>query len=85
MGDPDVRLRIGSPRRFTIGEDLEAVWAEYTAQNDEKHFRKFVSGVVSAWDNQVSPNWEMLVSLRIDERRDDGPESFPDELLPALR
>lgn len=79
----DGMIRIG--HEFTIDGDLEAVWTEYTTENEEKSFRKFVNGFVKAFERQVSPNWELLITSRLEGRREDGPATLPDELLPALR
>ncbi len=45
----------------------------------------YIRGLVSAWEQQVAPNWEMVVSGALQGREEQGPrlEDLPDELLVA--
>ncbi len=72
---------------FILTENLEKCWTDYTECNEEKHFRKFVSGFVNAWHLQVCPNWELLVTSYLQHGRHSEKtiQKLPDELLPAIR
>ncbi len=69
-----------------MDDSLKDLWAKFTDKSDEKFFRKFVRGFVSQWEAKVSPNWELLVTARLEGDRDEGPRlaDLPEELLPAL-
>ena len=76
------------PRRegFVLDEGLKDFWARFTDKSDEKFFRKFVKGFVAQWEGKVCPNWEMMVTARLEGEKDEGPRlaDLPEELLPAL-
>ena len=65
---------------------LKDCWARFTDKSDEKFFRKFVKGFVAEWEGKVCPNWEMMVTARLEGEKDEGPRlaDLPEELLPAL-
>ena len=71
---------------FILSENLEKCWTDYTEGNEEKFFRKFVSGFVNAWHLQVCPNWELLVTSYLQHGRHSEKtiNKLPDELLPAI-
>ena len=48
---------------FVLPENLEKCWTDYTECNEEKFFRKFVSGFVNSWHLQVCPNCELLPAI----------------------
>ena len=69
-----------------LDENLKDCWARFTDKSDEKFFRKFVKGFVAQWEGKVCPNWEMMVTARLEGEKDEGPRlaDLPEELLPAL-
>eukprot|EP00095_Tigriopus_kingsejongensis_P009861 snap_masked-scaffold853_size88743-processed-gene-0.4 protein:Tk09861 transcript:snap_masked-scaffold853_size88743-processed-gene-0.4-mRNA-1 annotation:"neurobeachin-like protein 1 isoform x3" len=71
---------------FKLDDSLRETWTQYTEENDEKFFRKFVRGLVTSWERTVSPNWDMLLTSRLEGRQEEGPalSDLPEELLPAL-
>ena len=71
---------------FVLDEGLKDCWARFTDKSDEKFFRKFVKGFVAQWEGKVCPNWEMMVTARLEGEKDEGPRlaDLPEELLPAL-
>jgi hypothetical protein len=71
---------------LVLDDGLKDCWAKFTDKSDEKLFRKFVRSFVSQWETKVCPNWELLVTARLEGERDEGPAlaKLPDELLPAL-
>ncbi len=70
---------------FKMDPALNQVWADYLDKNEEKFFRRFVSDFVRQWERQVCPNWELLVSSRLQGHREEGPplQDLPDELMVA--
>jgi len=68
-----------------VDSSLETVWTQFVEQSEEKHFRKYVAGVVGQWERQVAPNWHMLIAGRLQGHREEGPSlsDMPDELLVA--
>ena len=71
---------------FVLPENLEKCWTDYTECNEEKFFRKFVSGFVNSWHLQVCPKWELLVTSYLQHGRhsEKTVQRLPDELLPAI-
>lgn len=71
---------------FKMDDSLMGTWTKYIEESDEKYFRKFVKGLVTSWERSVSPNWDMLVTSRMEGHREEGPalHALPEELLPAL-
>ena len=58
---------IAFPEEFKLDQaELTKIWAQYTEENDEKYFRKYVRSFVKSWEEQVSPNWELLVISTVD-------------------
>ena len=41
---------------------------------------------MAQWEGKVCPNWEMMVTARLEGEKDEGPRlaDLPEELLPAL-
>ena len=84
-GGGDVRPEQLRVTFFKMDDSLNKVWAQYVEQNEEKHFRKFVAGIVQQWEKQVCPNWNLMVIGRLQGHREEGPclSDLPDELLVA--
>ena len=57
---------------FVLDEGLKDCWARFTDKSDEKFFRKFVKGFVAQWEGKVCPNWEMMVTARLEGEKDEG-------------
>ena len=76
--------------------DLDVIWAQYTEENEEKFFRKYIKGFIAQWESspkncRLSQNWNELVykCLQHNNASNDcccGPSlsDLPDELLAAL-
>ena len=46
--------------------DLDVIWAQYTEENEEKFFRKYIKGFIAQWESspkncRLSQNWNELV------------------------
>ena len=74
---------------------LDSIWAQYTDENEEKFFRKYIKGFISHWENNpsncgLSENWTALIkscledNLKKDRCRGPSLSDLPDELLAAL-
>lgn len=72
--------------KFVMDPGLKDTWTNYTEQNDEKFFRKFVRSLVAQWEKQVAKNWDSLVESSLENKVLSGPSvnDLPEELLPAL-
>ena len=76
--------------------NLDNIWAQYTDENEEKFFRKYIKGFIAQWESMpnncgLSQNWSELVHmcLKHNDASNDiccGPplSDLPDELLAAL-
>ena len=72
---------------------LDSIWLQYTEENEETYFRKYIEGFISSWNGlpnecQLSENWSKLVESCLQDvaHRCCGPSlsDLPDELLAAL-
>ncbi len=84
-GGGDARPERQKVTFFKPDASLDKVWSRYIEENDEKHFRRYVSDLVKQWERQVCPNWQLLVAGRLQGHREEGPplQDLPDELLVA--
>ena len=62
------------PEEFRLDQvELTRIWTLFTEESDVKFFRQYVTSFVKSWEEQVSPNWELLVTSTMDGRRVEGP------------
>ena len=75
--------------------NLADIWTQYTEENDQNYFRRYIKGFISNWENmpnncRLTENWNVLVQSCLKENvgcgRCCGPSlsDLPDELLAAL-
>ena len=76
--------------------DLDEIWAQYTDENEEKFFRKYIKGFIAHWESmpnnsRLSQSWSKLVLMCLEDKSTPkscccGPSlsDLPDELLAAL-
>ena len=76
--------------------NLDNIWAQYTDENEEKFFRKYIKGFIAHWESmpnncELSQNWNKLVHMCLQHKDASndiccGPplSDLPDELLAAL-
>ena len=76
--------------------NLDNIWAQYTDENEEKFFRKYIKGFIAHWESmpnncELSQNWNKLVHMCLQHNNAStdsccGPplSDLPDELLAAL-
>lgn len=87
----------GDDKNSSVSEKmtLDSIWAQYTDENEEKFFRKYIKGFISHWENNpsncgLSENWTTLVkscledNVKKDRCRGPSLSDLPDELLAAL-
>ena len=66
--------QITMPEEFRLDQaELTRIWTLFTEESDVKFFRQYVTSFVKSWEEQVSPNWELLVTSTMDGRRVEGP------------
>ena len=41
------------PEEFKVDSALEALWTQYTEENEEKYFRKYLKNFNQSWEQQV--------------------------------
>ncbi len=75
---------VRSDKEFELEQNLLDAWTTYTANSDEKYFRKFVKGFVGSWEKKISSSWENTVTSCLNNSCEVKLASLPDELLPAL-
>ena len=74
---------------------LDEIWTQYTEENEEKFFRKYVKGFISHWEDmpdncKLSEDWNKLVTSCLEQGPGEGGcrgpflSILPDELLAAL-